>query len=151
MVDNMRRHKAKGRHIDCRGATLGGWNGFVLLRSAWLKLFAFCGFCLLPFSFASANEALRDPTRPPAALYTAEDAAEIETGPVLQSVRISQGRYTAVISGETVRVGGMYGDARVIKIRETEVVLKTGNSLQTLKLFPDVEKRPTANNRRNKR
>lgn len=108
-------------------------------------------FCLLPFSSAPAAENFRDPTRPPAALYAPEGGAEIETGPALQSVRISQGRYTAVISGETVRVGSKIGEARVVGIRETEVVLKSGNGLQTLKLFPDVEKRPAAKNRREKR
>lgn len=120
------------------------------LKARPFRLFIFA-FCLLPFSSATADEILRDPTRPPAALYAAEDGTEVQTGPVLQSVRISQGRYTAVISGETVRVGSKYGEARVIRIRETEVVLKTGDSLQTLKLFPDVEKRPAAKNKRTKR
>lgn len=112
-------------------------------------LFTFA-FCLLPFSSATADENFRDPMRPPAALYAADGGAEADTGPVLQSIRVSQGRHVAVISGETVRVGSHYGEARVVKIRESEVVLKTGNSLQTLKLFPDVEKRP-ANNKRSKR
>lgn len=112
-------------------------------------LFTFA-FCLLPFSSATADENFRDPTRPPAALYAGDGGTEADAGPVLQSVRVSQGRPVAVISGETVRVGSTYGEARVVKIRESEVVLKTGNSLQTLKLFPDVEKRP-ANNQRGKR
>lgn len=142
MVDNMTENqKAKDKNQKAK---------FHRLLHPNFCFFTFA-FCLLPFSQAAAGETLRDPTRPPAALHAAEDGAEIETGPVLQSVRISQGRYTAVISGETVRTGSMYGDARVIKIRETEVVLKTGNSLQTLKLFPDVEKRPAANNKRIKR
>lgn len=72
----------------------------------------------------------------------------IPAGPVLQSIRRANGRYTAVINGETVKVGSTIGDARVVKISDTEVVLKTADSLQTLKLFPDVEKRPAATNRR---
>ncbi len=146
MAGNMTEiQKAKGKNQ----------NSEMAARALPASVFHFClftfAFCLLPFSSATANEVLRDPTRPPAALYTPDGWGEIETGPVLQSVRISQGRYTAVISGETVRVGSRYGEARVIRIRETEVVLKTGDSLQTLKLFPDVEKRPAANNRRSKR
>ena len=142
MVDNMTRNqKAVGKE---QKAKLTG-----LLHSHFC--FLTFAFCLLPFSSANADEMLRDPTRPPPGVYAAEDGAEIETGPVLQSVRVAQGRYTAVISGETVRVGSRYGDARVVRIRETEVVLKTGNSLQTLKLFPDVEKRPAADNKRSKR
>ena len=122
-----------------------------LSRALCRGLIAIAGLCALPVQPALAADTLRDPTRPPAALYAPDDWAEVQTGPVLQSVRISQGRYTAVISGETVRVGSMYGEARVIRIRETEVVLKTGDSLQTLKLFPDVEKRPAAKNKRSKR
>ncbi len=118
--------------------------------SPWLKVLLL-NFCILSVSPALAAETLRDPTRPPSALYAPDGWTEIETGPMLQSVRVSQGRYTAVISGETVRVGSKFGDARVVRIRETEVVLKTGDSLQTLKLFPDVEKRPAAKNKRSKR
>jgi hypothetical protein len=33
------------------------------------------------------------------------------------------------------------GDARVVKISESEVVLKSGSEIKTLKLFPGVEKR----------
>lgn len=147
----MKDQRANGRHGQCGGAAKHHRRGFGAALFAGLSFFAICGFFILPASQAAAADALRDPTRPPAALYATEDGTEIETGPVLQSVRVAQGRYTAVISGETVRVGSKYGDARVVKIRETEVVLKTGNSLQTLKLYPDVEKRPAANNKRNKR
>jgi len=118
--------------------------------SPWLKFLPFA-FCLLPFSSATAAEALRDPTRPPAVLYAPADGAGIETGPVLQSVLISQGRRTAVISGRSVKVGDRFDDGRVIRINETEVVLKTGSGLQTLKLFPDVEKRTAVQTKRRKR
>lgn len=116
-----------------------------------------CTFCLLIFTAsllpfaAHAAEALRDPTRPPAVLYAPADGAGIETGPVLQSVLISQGRRTAVISGRSVKVGDRFDDGRVIRINETEVVLKTGSGLQTLKLFPDVEKRTAVQTKRRKR
>lgn len=139
MADDMKQHKAKG------------WNGISIFPSQSLGRWAFFGLCLLPVTAPAASEILRDPTRPPPALYTAEEGAEIETGPMLQSVRKSNGRYTAVIGGETVKVGSKYGEARVVSIKETEVVLKTGNSLETLKLFPDVEKRTAAKNKRIKR
>lgn len=120
------------------------------LCSPWLKFLSFA-FCLLPFSPAAAAEALRDPTRPPAVLYAPDDGAGIATGPVLQSVLISPGRRTAVISGRSVKVGDRFDDNRVIRINETEVVLKTGSGLQTLKLFPDVEKRTAVQIKRRKR
>jgi MSHA biogenesis protein MshK len=118
--------------------------------STYLR-FAALAFCLLSLSAASADEALRDPTRPPAVLFAPDGGAKTETGPVLQSVLISPGRRTAVISGKSVTLGDQYGDARVVGIKETEVVLKTGSSLQTLKLFPDVEKRSAENIKRSKR
>ena len=47
----------------------------------------------------------------------------------------------AIISGETISPGGVYGSARVVRISEDGVVLNEGGSLQTLKLFPSVEKK----------
>lgn len=124
-------------------------------QSQEMRGFNFClfifAFCLLPFSPALAADALRDPTRPPAVLYAPDDGAGIETGPVLQSVLISRGRRTAVISGQSVKAGDRFGDGRVVRINETEVVLKTGSGLQTLKLFPDVEKRTVVKTKRPKR
>lgn len=95
-------------------------------------------------SGAACAENLPDPTRPPpelAASSSAADGAAVPTGPVLQSVQISPSSRSAIISGQRVVQGGIYGDARVVKISESEVVLKSGSDYQTLKLFPGVEKR----------
>ena len=81
-----------------------------------------------------------DPTRPPAALL-AEPAGTAPASSKLQSVLISAGRKSAIIGGQLVHVGDKYGEARVTRITESEVVLKTGSATETLKLFPDVEKR----------
>ena len=88
-------------------------------------------------------ENFSDPTRPPTVLGAIPDgnAATPVSGPVLQSVLISAGRKVAIISGKTVKLGDEFGEARVVKITESEVVLRNGKELQTLKLFPDVEKR----------
>lgn len=95
-------------------------------------------------SGAACAENLPDPTRPPAELVTSPSApgsAAVPSGPVLQSVQISPSSRSAIISGQRVVQGGAYGDARVVKISESEVVLKSGSDYQTLKLFPGVEKR----------
>ena len=87
------------------------------------------------------SQTLGDPTRPPGAgagWQSTEDAAP--GGKQLQSVLLSGGRKLAVIDGNVVPLGGMLGEARVIRITETEVVLKTGEETETLKLFPGVEK-----------
>jgi MSHA biogenesis protein MshK len=106
------------------------------------------GFLLLMFAAAPVNfaESFADPTRPPASLGVAQDGAisAPAPGPVLQSVLISPGRMVAVISGKTVSIGEKFGEARVIKITETEVQLRNGTDLQTLKLFPGIEKRLTS-------
>ncbi|MDB5773809.1 MAG: hypothetical protein JWM42_4183 [Burkholderia sp.] len=98
-------------------------------------------FCV-PFAHA---ENLVDPTRPPAALEQGSTAGGVtSSGPVLQSVLIAPGRTLAMISGQTVKVGDRVGEARVVKISETEVVLRNGKDLETLKLFPGIEKRRSA-------
>ena len=63
------------------------------------------------------------------------------SGPVLQSILISPKRHLAIISGQTVALYGKYGDQTLIKMSETEVVLRNGKELQTLKLFPDFDKK----------
>lgn len=104
------------------------------------------GVCLLAMLWWSnvQAETLLDPTRPPAELGVA-GGAEMEgmtaKGPILQSVLISAGRKSAIIGGQMVRLGGKYGEARVVRITENEVILKTGTLTETLRLFPDVDKR----------
>lgn len=63
------------------------------------------------------------------------------SGPVLQSVLIGPKRRAAIISGEAVELGGKYQGAKLIQVSEGEAVLKTEQGLQTLKLFPQVDKR----------
>jgi len=86
-------------------------------------------------------EVLTDPTRPPTAMIPASAmAAGTFSGPVLQSVLVSQGRKIAIISGKEVKVNDKYNGARVVRITDTEVVLRNGRQVQVLKLFPDVKK-----------
>ncbi len=61
---------------------------------------------------------------------------------MLSSIKITPTEKTAVIGGQTVRLGGRYGDARVIKITDSEVVLRTSAGTETLRLYPDVDIRP---------
>lgn len=97
--------------------------------------------CLFILAASASAEVLVDPTRPPTALIPAQALASGEmTGPVLQSVLVSQGRKVAIISGKEVRENDKFNDARVVRITDTEVVLRKGRQVQTLKLFPDVGK-----------
>jgi hypothetical protein len=46
----------------------------------------------------------------------------------------------AVVDGEMVRVGSWLGDAEVVKINETGVVLRMSDRTETLRLLPDAKR-----------
>ncbi len=94
-------------------------------------------------AMTATAQGLTDPTRPPGALATTAGEGVYSGGPVLQSVMLSPGRKVAVISGEMVVLGGRYGSARLVRLSESEAVLKDGAETTVLKLFPLVEKRMT--------
>jgi len=97
--------------------------------------------CLSMLMIASASaQQLLDPTRPPQIINQDAGLANID-GPVLQSVLISPGRKMAIINGQQVKLGEQFGGAKLISVSETQVVLRNGSELQTLKLFPDITKR----------
>ena len=91
---------------------------------------------------AALAQPLADPTRPPRTGDFATPAAgPAATLGVLQSVMIADSMREAIISGRVVHVGDRHDDARVLKITEGEVVLRTAEGLQTLKLYPGIETR----------
>lgn len=97
---------------------------------------------IVPCAAVTAGaQGLTDPTRPPGVLSGPAIDGAAGGGPVLQSVMLSPGRKVAVISGKMVVLGGRYGSARLVKLTESEVVLKDGAETTVLKLFPLVEKR----------
>jgi len=95
------------------------------------------------------SQGLVDPTKPPPSFGAGETATPgdqaSQAGPVLQSVLLSASRKEAIISGKLVKVGDAVGEAKVVRISESEVVLRKGGELQTLKLFPGVHKRVDSN------
>lgn len=108
------------------------------------------GVFLLPFVILGgvcAAENLPDPTRPPPSLgplppgFGEEPDNAPAPMPVLQSIMLSATRKAAMISGQTVILGEKFGEARLVKLTPSEAVLRTGEGLQVLKLFPDVEKK----------
>jgi MSHA biogenesis protein MshK len=102
-----------------------------------VKLFAL--IAMLAAGAAQA-QALSDPTRPPSMLVRTPAGAPVaaSAAPVLQSVLIGRqagGRQVAVIDGETVRLGGTFRGAVLVRMTETEVELQRGRERQVLKLF----------------
>ena len=90
---------------------------------------------------AWAQAGLADPTRPPAGLFVEAAGDEAAGGPVLQSVLIpKKGRAVAVISGQQVYLGEMYGESRLIRLNEREAVLEGPSGVERLMLTPGIEK-----------
>lgn len=95
--------------------------------------------CALVIAPLVAAQALNDPPRPPiAVLSNVPGDTDAATGPVLQSVMISPAGSFAIISGELVRLGDMYGGARVIKITAHEVALRSTSGTEILRMYPDL-------------
>ena len=101
---------------------------------------------LLGVSAASLAHAapFADPTRPPSAFSDDSAAAAAPGGPRLESVLIAPDRRLAVINGQEVRVGAKYGEGQVVRITESEVVIRNGQGTETLRLLPEIQKRPSA-------
>ena len=84
-----------------------------------------------------------DPTRPPSPPSPAAGVPGGEKGGQIrrvQSVLIAPGRSVAVVDGEMVRVGSRLGDAEVVKIDESGIVLRSSGRTETLKLLPDAKR-----------
>ena len=83
-----------------------------------------------------------DPTRPPVGQDSADGAAApVDSG--IQTVILRPGgKSAAVINGQYLRVGDKFGDKRVLKISEREVVLQGESGREVLKVMPAIEKIP---------
>ncbi|MBI4985573.1 MAG: hypothetical protein HZC24_09590 [Rhodocyclales bacterium] len=107
-----------------------------------------CGLALLAAMTVAQAQALADPTKPPASIEkpVAAEAAEAKPAPAgLQSVILrAGGKPAAIINGEYVVLGGRLGEARLVKISEDSVTLKSAAGRETLRLMPGVEKTPVA-------
>ena len=102
----------------------------------------FCAATAVPAATAAA-EVLADPTRPPASIMSGsstEPAAETPRRPVLQSIIITSRGRAAIIDDERVELHGRFRDAQVAQITETEVVLRSKTGIETLRMYPGIEK-----------
>jgi len=84
-----------------------------------------------------------DPTRPAGAMMTPDVAGGVAApaGSGVQTVILRPGgKSAAVINGQYVEVGGKLGDKRVLKISESEVVLKGESGREVIKVTPAIEK-----------
>lgn len=111
-------------------------NRLIFIRNAALVL-----VLGVPGVGVQAQTLIADPTRPPFGFSEPTmDATEI-TSPVLQSVMIpKKGKPVAVIGGQEIRLGDLYGESRLIKLTEREAVLEGPSGIEHLMLTPGVEK-----------
>jgi MSHA biogenesis protein MshK len=86
-----------------------------------------------------AAAALQDPTAPPA---LSADGAAAGQGIPLTAIKQVGPRRVAIIGGQEIAVGGRYEGARVVRITESEVVLRRDGEMTVHKLYPQVDKRP---------
>ena len=108
----------------------------------WALMLATAGMCMPGY-----GQSPQDPTRPNAAWLASQPKATTEAKvaaedppPKLQSLIVGSVRKYALIDGQILSVGDRYRDGRVIEITATEVVLRTEQGTQMLKLYPDVKK-----------
>ena len=105
---------------------------------------AICALLLVGSGLAGSVHALKDPTQPtdPANYFgTAESGNTANWS--LQSILSSPQRRIAVINGTRVREGDRLGSARVVRIRDSHVLLNNRGRTLTLHLFPEsVKVRP---------
>lgn len=101
---------------------------------------------LLCLPHLAAAEVLPDPTRPAIDLNSSGSGGSAEAAVPeeaatrgLQSIIISPLYRAAIINGETVRVGGKAGDAKLVEVRESSVVLQNAQGRRSVvELFPRV-------------
>jgi MSHA biogenesis protein MshK len=93
---------------------------------------------LLMMGLAAHAQTLRDPTRPPGAA-AARGAPMAEGGLVLQSILLSPQRKAAVISGKVIGPGESVDGYMLVGISEGEAVLKNGDKIRRLRLYPAVD------------
>ena len=87
-------------------------------------------------------QGLNDPTRPPREILgggtdVVEPAASFSPA---QVVIVSTDRRQATINGQTVVLGGRYGNATLVRISDEEIVLKRADATEVIKLYSSVRR-----------
>lgn len=116
-------------------------------RQGDTAVFIACGLALLAVMTVAQAQGLPDPTRPPAAVTALPDAKggpTPETASVQTIIQRQGARPAAVINGEYVELGGRVGDARVVRITDGAVTLRSDGSQEVLTLTPGIERTAAA-------
>ena len=97
-------------------------------------------------TFPAQAAPFADPFRPPRQVEQPanEEAGKAPAPSRLESVLIAPDRRVAVINGQQYVEGDRYGGGRVVRISESEVVIRHADRQEKLSLFPDGGKRTSA-------
>ena len=87
-----------------------------------------------------SQEQLTDPTRPALAIGHGAASESPTINLRLESVIIGKHRQQAIINGEVYQVGQMIGSAKLLSISAQTVNLQQDGRVQTLSLFPGLER-----------
>ena len=101
---------------------------------------ALLGFCLVATGSACAAP-FGDPFRPPREAQAPSPVAGASDAPRLESVLIASDRRLAVINGQQYNEGASYRDGHVLRISESEVIIRRPGGDEALKLYPQDIKR----------
>lgn len=115
-----------------------------MAKTLILLLLAIAG---LPLATA---QVARDPTQPPGSYSAAPGATAAADDEVAADSRVLQAilrphgaKPRAVINGQSLGVGGKIDEWVVVRIGESEVVLKGPGGMEKLVMSPGIEKQPT--------
>ena len=103
-----------------------------------MKVILSCSLCMV---LSVAVQAASDPTKPDLAIAApvtmAAEAVQTEPGVKfkLGLIKNVQGRYWALINGQSVKPGDAIEDYKVVSINQKQVVLQRANERLTLSLF----------------
>jgi MSHA biogenesis protein MshK len=91
----------------------------------------------------SLAQGLSDPTRPPREILggSADRHEPAASSSPAQVVIISKERRQVTINGQTVSLGGRYGNATVVRITDEEIVLQRPEATETIKLYSSVQRK----------
>lgn len=103
----------------------------------------------LAHSGVARSQTQFDPTRPPDAWLAAQQGAgglapkAPEASAGVNLLLVGKGRALAVVDGQLLKPGEKHDGARVLAIRADGVLVRSGESTQSLKLAPAVDKKPS--------
>jgi MSHA biogenesis protein MshK len=102
------------------------------------------GFALIVAATNAHSAPFADPFRPPQQARPPAPEGDMRPGvggTRLESVLIGPDRRIAVIAGQRYAEGDKFGDGRVLRISETEVVIRHAGRDEALKLYPQSARR----------